>query len=335
MKNISKSLSKKIETIPLKPGIYKMKDIEGNILYVGKSKTLKSRVKSYFYGDHEWEKIKRMVFNIHDIDYIVTDTHLEAQILECSLIKKLQPIYNKQFKNDKKYLYLKIESYNRFKPISTIEERENKYCFGPYRNKNILFDTVKFFQSIYPILKDKDSYDFDYKILPEQIDKDTFEKNRQCLIEIFSNKESQEMFLYNLKEHMDNVASKLQFERALIYRDMIHNMQYVYDNNTNELQEINSRQILLREKLENGYKIFYISNDRVILKKKYDKITKECLEEFLIRAGQLEIKAKLDNAINEKRNLDFKKIIQNEIKSADSKNILFLDGEYNLAEWEI
>lgn len=330
LKNTHEILKEKIDAIPLKPGIYQMKDKEGNIIYVGKSKTLKSRVKSYFYGEHEREKTKMMVFNIHDIDYIVTDTHLEAQILECALIKKLQPIYNKQFKNDKRYMYLKIESYNRFKPVSAVYEKENDYCLGPYRSKNILFDTVKFFENIYPILKYDNSYDFTYKILPEKMNEDTFEKNRECLIDIFNNKENMEAFLSKLQNDMGKLASELKFEAATMYRDMIDNIRYLY-NNTNQLQEAENRKILLGEKIDDGYKVFYISDDRIILKKKYEKLTEKSLKDFLKKSKEMEVKSSY--IIDEKRNLDFKKIIQNEIKDTESKSILFVDRNYELSEF--
>ncbi len=98
---IPEHLEERIKTIPEKPGVYRMKDKNGNILYVGKSKSLRSRVKSYFYGDHGQDKIKEMVSRIGDIDIITTDTHLEAQVLECELIKKLRPPYNRQIINDR------------------------------------------------------------------------------------------------------------------------------------------------------------------------------------------------------------------------------------------
>ena len=326
---IPENLIEKIESIPVKPGIYQMMDIDGNTIYVGKSKALKSRVKSYFYKEHELNKLKRMVFNIHDINYIVTDTHLEAQILECALIKKLKPIYNKQFKNDKRYMYLKIENYNRFKPISMVDDRESEYCFGPYRNKNILLDTIKFFQNIYPITKCGNIYEFRYKILPQSMDIESFEKNKECLIEIFNNREYMLNFLAEIQCKMEKAASELQFEMARIYRDMLSYINYLYDNNANESDEINDK-ILMGEKIEDGYKIFYISKNRIVLKKKYKDLTKESIEEFLKQAQELELKIPL---IDEKRGLDFKKIVHKEVKDDALKTILFIHNDYSLDEF--
>lgn len=166
-----------------------------------------------------------MVFHIHDIDYIVTDTHLEAQILECALIKKIKPIYNSQFKNHNKYSYLKIEDFNRFKPIVEVH-----YCFGPLRNKKLITDIIDFFKNIYPITKKDDNYEFRYKIIPEKIDKATFEQNKQILIDIFSKKECVLKFKYKLEEKMNEVAMNPQFDKASVYRNIVNYLDYIQNN---------------------------------------------------------------------------------------------------------
>lgn len=323
LSKIPKHLKEKIDSIPLKPGVYKMKDIDGNIIYVGKSKTLKSRVKSYFYTDHEWSKLKLLVFHIHDIDFIVTDTHLEALILECALIKKLKPMYNSQLKNHKKYRYLKIDNFNRYKPITVVQERETENCFGPYRSKGMLDEIIKSFLNIYPIVKSQGTYEFTYKIFPESITRDTFENNKESLIEIFSSKECMLEFLSQIEKKMKDSASKYQFETASIYRDMQSYMKYLYDTNTSEHNQMNGKKVLMGEKIVNGYKIFYISDGRVILKKKFKTILKEAIEEFLDHARELE--DKLTNMENEKRDLDFRSIVYTEIKDQTSKSVVFLE----------
>lgn len=331
LSKIPENLIEKVGSIPVKPGVYQMKDVDGNIIYIGKSKTLKSRVKSYFHTEHKWNKVKRMVFHIHDIDYIVTDTHLEAQLLECALIKKLQPIYNKQFKNDKNYRYLKVENYNKFKSLSIAYERESKNCFGPYRSKKILYDVIDFFRNIYPITKCEDIYEFTYKILPQPMERDDFEKNKESLIEIFSNREYMMEFLSKMEEKMNEAALELQFELASTYRDMLEFTRYLYDYNKNQTDSLRDKKVLMGEKIEDGYKIFYISNYRIISKKKYIKLTRESIEEFLAQAQELEIK--LSHVIDEKRDLDFKKIIQTEIKDETSKVVVFVDSHYSVDEF--
>lgn len=326
LSKIPKHLKEKIDSIPLKPGVYKMKDIEGNIIYVGKSKTLRSRVKSYFYNDHEWGKLKLLVFHIQDIDHIVTDTHLEALILECALIKKLKPIYNSQLKNHKKYRYLKINDFNRFKPLTIASEREGENCFGPYRSKGMLEEVIKFFQKIYPIRKSKNTYEFTYKIFPESIKEDTFEKNKESLVEIFTNTECKLEFLSQIEAKMMDAATNFQFETASIYRDMQSYMKYLSHTETSENIDLNGKQILMGEKIDDGYKVFYIAKGKVILKKKYKEVGKKVIEEFLDYAKMLE--EKVEGINNEKRDLDFKSIVYAEIKDQESKSVVFLE-EHN------
>ncbi|MEW9124024.1 MAG: GIY-YIG nuclease family protein [Thermotaleaceae bacterium] len=316
-------LSEKIKEIPTKPGVYQMKDAEGNILYIGKSKRLKSRVRSYFNTEHKWRKIKRMVFHIHDIDFIITDTHLEAQLLECALIKKIKPLYNIQFKNDKKYQYLKIGNGYGSKPLSIVDERENEYCFGPYRNANILFDLVHILKNIYPIFKSGNSYSFTYNIWPMEMDKDDSERNKKSMIEIFSKQECMEAFLWKLEDKMKAAALEFQYERASIYRDISHLLKYIFNYNTKAANPLKIDRVLIGEKIEDGYKLFYISNDRLICKKKYKEITKDLIEEFVLVGKKIEHKR--TQIESEKRELDFRKIVRAEIQGGNFKAVLELN----------
>jgi excinuclease ABC subunit C len=98
-------LKEKVKQLPECPGVYLMKDFSGSIIYVGKSKNLKSRVGQYFQSSKNHPpKVVKMVQGIRDFDYITTDTELEALLLECRLIKEIQPMYNSQMKNPKKYV---------------------------------------------------------------------------------------------------------------------------------------------------------------------------------------------------------------------------------------
>ena len=103
------NLKEKIDNLPKTPGIYMMKDKYGDVIYVGKSKKLKERVKSYFVNSkNHSRKVKRLVKNIEDLDVILTDTELDALILECEMIKKIRPMYNQLLKNHENYSYIKI-----------------------------------------------------------------------------------------------------------------------------------------------------------------------------------------------------------------------------------
>lgn len=150
LKNISKHLENILNSIPELPGIYQMIDSKGNIIYIGKSKCLKKRVKSYFVDTPKWEKVTKMVSLIHDIHYVVTDTHLEARLLECKLIKQVSPFFNSQMKNDKRYVYLSLESNLKRGPLSIVHER-GLDTYGPFRSSHTLSDTIESLKNIYPI----------------------------------------------------------------------------------------------------------------------------------------------------------------------------------------
>ena len=131
---VNKIIKEKLAILPAKPGCYLMKDRQGTIIYVGKSKLLKNRVRSYFTGAHD-QKTQRLVQEIEDFEYIITSSEIEALILEMNLIKQYDPKYNVMLKDDKSYPYLKItnERHPRLLITREVKKDKGKY-FGPYPN---------------------------------------------------------------------------------------------------------------------------------------------------------------------------------------------------------
>ena len=131
-----KELRKKAMALPLLPGVYIMRDRSHNIIYIGKAKALKNRVSQYFgsQNNHQ-EKVRRMVSNVYDFDYIITDSEFEALILECSLIKQNTPKYNILLKDDKGYSYIKVSS-DKWRRISyALQQDDPKATYiGPYKS---------------------------------------------------------------------------------------------------------------------------------------------------------------------------------------------------------
>ena len=125
---VSDKIKQKLELLPLKPGCYMMKNKEGEIIYVGKAKVLKNRVRSYFNGSHNG-KTARLVSEIVDFEYIVTSSDIEALILELNLIKLHDPKYNVRLTDDKTYPYIKItnEKYPRILTTRKIKKDKAKY----------------------------------------------------------------------------------------------------------------------------------------------------------------------------------------------------------------
>ncbi|MGI6703697.1 MAG: GIY-YIG nuclease family protein [Clostridia bacterium] len=325
---IPENLGEKIKAIPEKPGVYKMKDRGGNILYIGKSKSLRSRVKSYFYADHGQEKIKEMVSRIGDIDIIITDTHLEAQLLECELIKRLQPPYNRQFKNDRSYVYLRVGDDSRTKPLSVMDERTDEYCIGPYRSKGRLIRAAEALQNLFPITKCGKEYGFQYSVLPRPMNDGDFESNRQCLLEILLKKECMEVFLSVIAKKMEEASLELKYELASVYRDMLGHVKYIGKGRPGDGGGFEDREVLMGERIEGGYKVFYISDNRIVLKKKYRRLTRRGVEAFLKKARGLRDSKESDT--DEKRQLDFKRVICAELRDTKTKAVSLADGQLDI-----
>ena len=143
-----------LKNLPEKPGVYLMKNSLGEIIYVGKAKILKNRVKSYFQkSKNHSEKVRVLVKNIAEFEYIVTDSEMEALILECNLIKKHSPRYNIALKDDKFYPFIKItvnEDYPRVFVTRNYAKDGSKY-FGPYTNGTAVYETITLINKIFPL----------------------------------------------------------------------------------------------------------------------------------------------------------------------------------------
>lgn len=147
------TIEEKLKVLPAKPGCYLMKDKYGTVIYVGKSKMLRNRVRSYFIGAHD-EKTQRLVMEINDFEYIVTSSEIDALILEMNLIKKYNPKYNVMLKDDKSYPFLKItnERHPQLQITRKLRKDGGKY-FGPYTNVIAARETKKLLDRIYPLRK--------------------------------------------------------------------------------------------------------------------------------------------------------------------------------------
>ena len=152
---VKQHIKEKLSLVPNKPGSYQMKNKDGVIIYVGKAKNLKNRLKSYFTGRVSG-KTEMLVNDIVDFDYIVTSSELESLILEITLIKKYDPKYNILLKDDKSYPYIELttEKYPRLKIVRNVKRKKNKsHIFGPYPNVTAARKTVNMLNRIYPLRK--------------------------------------------------------------------------------------------------------------------------------------------------------------------------------------
>ena len=321
MINISDKLKYKLNMLPMKPGVYKMIDARGNIIYVGKSKLLKRRVKTYFSSNPKWDKVNRMVKVIDDIEFIVTDTHMEARLLECSLIKSVKPVFNSQMKHDRGYVYLKLEDYNKYRALSIIESREgNTFTFGPFRSRSQLNETINILKNLYPIKSAAKSYSFDFHLFPAALNEADFNENRNSLYEILTDNSKAKMFIKELSNKMKNEASFYNFEMAAIYKEIIINVNYIFYS-INKNYELSNSNLIASIPVENGYKLFYISKGIILKKEISEKPFPDNIEAFTEAAL-----TPLDSVIHmdEKSLVDYKDIVCSEIISSSEIAVKYI-----------
>ncbi|KMM37472.1 excinuclease ABC subunit UvrC [Guptibacillus hwajinpoensis] len=269
---MEQNLKNKLAILPDQPGCYLMKDRQGTIIYVGKAKVLKNRVRSYFSGSHDG-KTQRLVSEIRDFEYIVTSTDLEALILELNLIKKHDPKYNVMLKDDKSYPYIKITSEEQPRLITTrkIKKDKGKY-FGPYPNAYAASATKKLLDRLYPLRKCRKMPDrvcLYYHIgqcLAPCVKDVTKEQNKEMIdgITRFLNGGHQEV-KEDIERKMGLAAENMDFERAKEYRDLMFHIDKVM-----EVQKIQSNDGI----------------DRDIFGYSYDKGWM-CVQVFFVRQGKL------------------------------------------------
>lgn len=260
----NRPLWNKLKELPELPGIYQMLDSRGNIIYIGKSKCLKKRVHSYFVECPKWEKAKKMAPFIYDINYIVTDTHLEAMLLECEMIKSRKPYFNALMKNDERYVYLTISQEKKGKPLIVTYGRE-QISFGPFRSRSRLQEFVDSMSNLYPFTEKRKSLRFDYHFLPEKMAPKTWIENQRLLEKLFSVPEMLEEFLIMLEKKMKKAAREEKFETALKYRELIRYTKYV-QKNLSEYSEWMDQQLIYTENTYKGRIYFFINNGLVIHK---------------------------------------------------------------------
>ena len=273
-----------LKQLPAEPGVYLMKDKFDNIIYVGKAKILKNRVRQYFQSSkNHSSKVKSMVKNIDKFEYIITDSELEALILECNLIKKYKPKYNVLLRDDKTYPYIKVttnEDFPRVLKVRKVIKDKAKY-FGPYTNTTAVNDTLDIIKNIYPIRTC--NIDIERAIKTNMrpclnlhikrcvgpctgnVTKEEYNKMIEEIILFLSGKE--EKLIDILKEKMNKCAMDFNFEEAAIYRDKIKSLEDMMekqkiDTSTSDLnQDVIA---MARAHDEACVQVFFVRNGKIV-----------------------------------------------------------------------
>ncbi|AFU15220.1 MULTISPECIES: excinuclease ABC subunit C [Bacillus] len=243
-------LKEKLAILPDQPGCYLMKDKQGTVIYVGKAKVLKNRVRSYFTGSHDGKTL-RLVGEIVDFEYIVTSSNLEALILELNLIKKYDPKYNIQLKDDKTYPFIKItaEKQPRLLITRNVKKDKGKY-FGPYPNAQSAHETKKLLDRMYPLRKCSNMpdkvclYYHMGQCLAPCVKEVTEEQNKEIVDEIikFLNGGHKEI-RSELETKMYEASEKLEFERAKELRDQIAHIDAIMEKQKMIMSDLVDRDV--------------------------------------------------------------------------------------------
>lgn len=275
-------IEEELKKLPAQPGVYIMHDKRDEIIYVGKAISLKNRVRQYFQSSrNKTAKIEQMVSRIARFEYIVTDSELEALVLECNLIKEHRPRYNTMLKDDKAYPYIKVtvtEDFPRVMFARTMKKDKNKY-FGPYTSAGAVKDTIDLIHKIYKIRTCN-------KVLPRDVGKDRPCLNyhiRQCDApcqggisrEAYGENISQALEFLNghyekvfslLEEKMLQASSEMDFEKAIEYRELLASVKKVAQKQKITSNSMQDRDIiaLARDEEDAVVQVFFVREGKLI-----------------------------------------------------------------------
>jgi excinuclease ABC subunit C len=236
-------LKTKIENLPPKPGVYLMKDAGGKIIYVGKAKSLKNRVRAYFHDAFPFHpKMSALISKISDFDVVATDSEMEALILEANLIKEHKPRYNVNLKDDKRYPYLKVthEPFPRVVVVRRIKSDKARY-FGPYTNVKAMRHTLRILRRVFPVRgcnyalpsTRKIRLCLDYHIkrcsgpCEGKVSPEEYQGIIRDVLLFLSGKNN--LLMKHLQEKMKEHSAREEFEKAASVRDQIKALESVME----------------------------------------------------------------------------------------------------------
>lgn len=276
------NIEEELKKLPGSPGVYIMHDKYDEIIYVGKAISLKNRVRQYFQSSrNKTAKIEKMVSRIARFEYIITDSELEALVLECNLIKEHRPKYNTMLKDDKTYPYIKVtveEEFPRVLFSRTMKKDKNRY-FGPYTSAGAVNDTIDLIHKLWKIRTCS-------RNLPKDIGKERPCLNyhiKQCNApcqgyvskEEYGNSVAQVLEFLNgdykpvlsmLEEKMMAASDEMEFERAIEYRELINSVKQIAQKQKITSQSMEDRDIIAmaRDNEDAVVQVFFVRDGKII-----------------------------------------------------------------------
>ncbi len=275
-------LKQKVKELPSCPGVYLMKDAQGSVIYVGKSKNLKSRVGSYFQSSKAHPpKVVKMVRHLRDFEIILTDTEFEALMLECRLIKEIRPLYNRLMNRDQSYVYLRIKINEAYPEIEISKESEKvsgDLYFGPYTNKNTVIRGLQGIKECCRVLctgkprKNSTCLNHALGLCIGVCSDDTLQTQYLAFVEKLVKllRGADTDIMEELSRNMKLAADRYDFEGAAKYRDYLSAVKHLLGRNkVIEFTEVNKNIAVLEPLSEDSVKLFLIKGSRVIFNEKY------------------------------------------------------------------
>lgn len=305
MENSNFDIQEELKKLPGKPGVYLMHDEKDEIIYVGKAISLKNRVRQYFQSSrNKGVKIEQMVTHITRFEYIVTDSELEALVLECNLIKEHRPKYNTMLMDDKAYPFIKVtvdEPFPRIMMARRMVKDKAKY-FGPYTSAGAVKDTIELIRKLYKVRScnrrlprdtGKERPCLNYHIhqcdAPCQgyVSQETYRKSIDEVLRFLGG--NYDVILKELEEKMMKASEDLEFEKAIEYRELLGSVKKIAQKQKITDTAGNDRDILAAatDKEDAVVQVFFIRGGRLIgrdhfyLKLSGDETTGEIISSFI------------------------------------------------------
>ncbi|MBC7075344.1 MAG: excinuclease ABC subunit UvrC [Syntrophomonadaceae bacterium] len=296
-------MQERLKNVPLKPGVYLFEDEDGKVLYVGKAGILRNRMRSYFQSDDKLHpKVRAMMRKVKNFDFVVTDTEVEALILENNLVKAYQPRYNINLRDDKTYPYLKVTIGEEFPGIYITREKKDGVSryFGPYTDVTSLRETLRLLTGIFPLRTCKNlqprsrpclNHDIEKCAAPctGRVDKEEYRGLVEAFLSFMEGK--YQGVLREKEAEMRKAAENLEFEKAARLRDQISGIKKLAEKQKVNLESPYNMDLIgmvtgQKESLALVFRIRsgkIISKDTFWLKKAIDEGPAEMVEIFLKR----------------------------------------------------
>ena len=276
------NIEEELKKLPASPGVYIMHDVHDEIIYVGKAISLKNRVRQYFQTSrNKTAKIEQMVARIARFEYIITDSELEALVLECNLIKEHRPKYNTMLKDDKTYPYIKVtvdEAFPRVLFSRTMKKDKARY-FGPYTSAGAVNDTIELIHKLWKIRtcnrnlpkdigKDRPCLNYHIKqcLAPCQgyISQEEYGKHVAQAVEFLNG--NYKPVLSMLEKKMMQASEEMEFEQAIEYRELINSVKQIAQKQKITSHSMEDRDIIAmaRDHADAVVQVFFVRDGKLI-----------------------------------------------------------------------